>query len=379
MAGSSAEVSMHSDPGGASSAHPAPAFDTWQWLQACHETWQATLAPDEVGGRLRRSRLARLIDTAQRDSPLYARRSPGAHALHDFAPITRAELMQQFDDWATDRRITRRAAEAFVADARCVADAWLGRYLLWTSMGTSGPPGLFVQDAASLAAYDAIDALRLRAADPAQAALGLWGLGRRFAYVGAIDDHHARHASIERLRRVVPAAWAPQVEMFSAREPLPRLAAQLQALQPGVLIADPGCASALARLQLQGALHLRLDELWLAGEPLAAAQRELLHSAFGGTLRHSYGASEFHTIAFECAHGRLHLNADWVILEAVDEHHHPVPDGALSHTALLTNLANLTQPLLRCELCDRIRYVPEPCPCGSTLPVIEVQGRSGTH
>ncbi|MDP1901743.1 MAG: hypothetical protein Q8K96_15005 [Rubrivivax sp.] len=359
--------------------HPAPPFDTWQWLQACHETWQATLDPARVGRRFRRARLARLIATAQRDSPLYARRNAGAQELSDFAPVTRAELMHQFNDWATDRRITREAAEAFVADPDGVADAWLGRYLLWTSLGSGGEPGLFVQDAASLAAYEALDALRLRAADPAQAALGLWGLGRRFAYVGAIGGHRAGHASIERLRRVVPAAWAPQVDVLSAREPLPLLAERLQALQPGVLITHPSCAAALAGLQAQGELHLRLDELWLGGEPLMPAQRERLHGAFGCTVRNSYGSSEFRSIAYECRHGSLHLNDDWVILEAVDEHWRAVPPGVLSHTTLLTNLANLTQPLLRCELPDRVRFLTEPCPCGSALPVIEVQGRATTH
>lgn len=46
--------------------------------------------------------------------------------------------MGNFDDWATDRRITLPLAQAFLADPDRVADAWLGDYLLWTSSGTSG-------------------------------------------------------------------------------------------------------------------------------------------------------------------------------------------------------------------------------------------------
>jgi phenylacetate-coenzyme A ligase PaaK-like adenylate-forming protein len=93
-------------------------------------------------------------------------------------------------------------------------------------------------------------------------------------------------------------------------------------------------------------------------------------------VRNSYGASEFYSIAFECAHGQLHLNDDWVILEGLDRKGGPTPPGEFSHTTLLTNLANRIQPLLRYEMTDRVRFVPGACVCGCAFPVIEVQGRS---
>jgi phenylacetate-coenzyme A ligase PaaK-like adenylate-forming protein len=80
-------------------------------------------------------------------------------------------------------------------------------------------------------------------------------------------------------------------------------------------------------------------------------------------------------MAFECGHGRLHLNEDWVVLEGVDAGGRPTPAGEFSHTTLLTNLANQAQPLLRYALTDRVRFDPAPCGCGSAWPVIEVQGR----
>jgi phenylacetate-coenzyme A ligase PaaK-like adenylate-forming protein len=98
--------------------------------------------------------------------------------------------------------------------------------------------------------------------------------------------------------------------------------------------------------------------------------------AFGCAVRNSYGASECFSIAWECAQGCLHVNDDWVILEPVDERLQPVPEGRLSHSVLLTNLANRTQPLIRYRLEDRVRRVPGRCACGSEFTVIEVQGRS---
>ena len=80
-------------------------------------------------------------------------------------------------------------------------------------------------------------------------------------------------------------------------------------------------------------------------------------------------------MASECHLGRLHLNSDWLVLEPVDEHHRPVPPGAIGHTTLLTNLANRVQPLIRYDLGDRVRLLPTACACGSSRPLIEVEGR----
>jgi len=117
-------------------------------------------------------------------------------------------------------------------------------------------------------------------------------------------------------------------------------------------------------------------EIWLGGEQLSPAQQQLIQRAFGCKVRNAYGASEFYSMAFECAKGQLHLNDDWVILEAVDERMQAVALGTLSHTTLLTNLANRTQPLLRYRLQDRIRFVAQPCACGCAFPVIQVEGRA---
>ncbi len=51
------------------------------------------------------------------------------------------------------------------------------------------------------------------------------------------------------------------------------------------------------------------------------------------------------------------------------------PPGQPSHSTLLTNLANHVQPLIRDDLGDQIIWHSEPCAYGTSLPVIEVQGR----
>ena len=352
-------------------------LEPWAWLEAFNETWVAGLVP-AAAERLRAERLSSLLAHAVAASPFYRARAHGPR-LADFAPVDKTELMQHFDDWATDRRITRSAAAAFIGDRTRVADAWLGKYLVWTSSGTSGVPGWFVQDAASLAAYDAIDALRLRpspmAAMPSTASAVL-GFGDRFAFIGASGGHFAGSVNLQRLARSVPPLLRPALHLLSVQKPVPLIADELQTLRPTVLISYPSCVAALAALQRCGALNLRLREIWLGGEQLSGEQRREIQAAFGCTLRNNYGASEFFSIAWECAEGRLHVNDDWVVLEPVDEHARPVPDGRLSHAVLLTHLANRVQPLIRYRLEDRIRRLPTRCRCGSAFTAIEVQGRS---
>ncbi len=73
-----------------------------------------------------------------------------------------------------------------------------------------------------------------------------------------------------------------------------------------------------------------------AGESLVPEVRERAEAAFGTRVWNDYSASEAGVIAFECERGRLHLNADWYILESVDEDHRPVLPGQPSQTVLLT-------------------------------------------
>lgn len=357
-------------------ASGATPFDPWASMLAWQQTWLASADVTGIGHTLRQQRLTRLIDWAVHRSPLYARRSPRASRLEDLAPIGKPELMAHFDDWATDRRITQAGASAFLASEHHVADAWLGSYLVWTSSGTSGTPGTFIQDARSLAAYDAMEAQRLRGAAAGLSGPGGWAAGRRLAYVAAVDGPYAGHVSLERLARLLPPPWTPQVATISVLLPLAEIVRRLQQLQPQWLVTYPSCAIALAQHQEGGDLRLQLDELWLGGEQLGRAAARRLGDTFGCPVRNSYGASEAYAMACGCALGRLHLNADWVILEPVDAAYQPVTPGTWSDLALLTNLANFTQPLLRYELTDRIRQLTDTCACGNPWPVIEVQGRS---
>jgi phenylacetate-coenzyme A ligase PaaK-like adenylate-forming protein len=361
-------------------------FDAWHAVNAAWDVWAGSQADAATLARRAGARLADLLTTA-RASPYFETRlrslgDPARIRLEDIEPTSRGELMARFDDWCTDREVTRERVDAFLADPQRVGDAFLGRYAVWTSSGTTGTPGIYVHDAHALAVYDALEMLRFRGLDHPNALTGAfarlasapWRGGERFAMVGATGGHFAGNSSVERMRRLGP--WvAPRARVVSIMQPLPQLVAALEAFRPTVLATYPTSAELLAGEQLAGRLHLSLDEVWTGGEHLSAPVRAQVERAFGCRLRDGYGASEFMAIAFDCRQGSLHVNSDWVILEPVDRDYRPVAPGEASHTVLLTNLANRVQPLIRYDLGDSV--VPQAgCRCGSAFPAIRVEGRT---
>ena len=192
--------------------------------------------------------------------------------------------------------------------------------------------------------------------------------------MGAIAGHFASLVSTQRLRGGNP--WlAGHSQNFSILQPVAALVPQLNQFRPSILATYPSAAALLAEQARRSALRLPLQEVWTGGETLTPAARQAIEQGLGCALRNSYGASEFLPIAWECGQGQLHVNADWVILEPVGAQHRPVLPGRLSHTTLLTNLANHLQPLIRFDIGDRIAQDVRLRACRSALPVVQVEGR----
>lgn len=352
-----------------------------------HDPWQTGVAAVDVlavsaggpGGLAERqqSRLAALFDAASA-APVYRERLAGRRGeglLDGIAPIGKRELMQHFATWVTDPALRLPALQAFIADPARIGEAFDGRFVVWESSGSSGEPGLFVQDARAMAVCDALEGLRRAPLNPWRRWFDPWCLGERIAFVGATRGHFASTVSMQRLRRLQPGL-ASRLQAIDFLQPLPDLIEQLHRHAPTVLATYPSAALQLAEEARAGRLQLSLAEVWTGGESLSAAMRSEIEAAFGCPAANSYGASEFLAIAVPCRLGVLHLNADWVLLEPVDEHGRAVPAGVCGATTWLTNLANHVQPLIRYDIGDRVTLHARPCACGSPLPAMEVQGRT---
>ncbi|MFM9916745.1 MAG: phenylacetate--CoA ligase family protein [Rhizobacter sp.] len=353
-------------------------FDAWLGGVTALDVWSSVDLSASALLQRQSIRLAGLLESAVNHSPLY--RGIAGHmdsrrlSLDDFPVVTKTQLMQRFDEWVTDPDLHLDELRRFIADRELIGEDHLGRYQVWESSGSSGEPGVFVQDAHALATYDALEALRRPVLQPLRRCIDPWYSTERLAFVGATTGHFASTASIQRLRRLSP--WMSRNFLsYSFLMPLSDLVAALNRQAPTILTTYPSAALLLAQEASAGRLCIPLKEIWVGGEALTTATRRCIVSAFDCPISQSYGASEFLSLASECMHGRLHLNSDRVILQPVDAQHRPVPVGETGFTTLLTNLANRVQPLIRYDLGDRVRFSGHPCKCGSALPVIEVQGR----
>jgi len=326
-----------------------------------------------------KTRLAGMIGFARRHSPFYRRRyghlPEGEVDIHSLPPVTKQELMEHFRDWVTDPEVTREGVERFLSDPDRIGTSFQDRYVIFATSGTTGRPAPFVHDHGGASVYLALAVVRRVL--PLLSPRALWSFlrgGGRTAAIVATGGHFTSSV-IDGLARQRYPRLAKRNRTFSLLLPLPALVQEINDFRPAILGSYPTAMALLAQERDSGALRVDPVLALTGAEWLSPSTRERMASSFGCPVRDTYAASEFPGIAFDCEHGRLHLNADWVVLEPVDAEYRPVPAGRPSHTALLTNLANRVQPILRYDIGDRVTMTPLPCPCGSPLPGIQVEGR----
>lgn len=323
-------------------------------------------------------RLAALVQQARTESRYYERLYRGLPAdrvvLRDLPPVTKPELMASFDDWVTDPAVTRAGVEDFIADPTRIGSSYLGRYFVCSTSGTTGHPGLFVHDARACTVYQAMTYRIDLAWLSGRQWLEMARLRGRWATVVGTGGHFAGEGWMEFLHH--RGGWRRlHYRVLSVQRPLTEIVEELNAFDPAVLTGYPSALELLAEEQVAGRLRIRPVIVELGGESVVEDDRARVRAGLGDALHDAYAASEFLALAFDCAQGWLHVNSDWAILEPVDADLGPTPPGEPSHTVLLTNLANLVQPIIRYDLGDSVVARPERCPCGSPLPAIRVQGR----
>jgi len=349
----------------------------WTSFSRLCEIWWTRSAGIGAIDAARRNRFNALVRFAREQSPFYrhAWRGLPHHELEprELPVVNKRALMANFDDWVTDPQVSLEGVTAFVADREHIGERYLDRYVVWKSSGSTGEPGLFVQDGEALATFDALMAVHM---DPVRfAALHSWDVlarGGRAALVAATGEHFASIASWQRASQSNPLMTA---RGFSILDPLPKLVRELNGYQPAFLASYPTMLALLAEEQEAGRLKIRPVRLWSGGECLAPEAAAAIEGAFGCALTNEYGASECMSIAYGCREGWLHVNADWVMLEPVDSDFNPTAPGTASHSVLLTNLANRVQPIIRYNRGDSVIAKPGPCACGNPLPAIQVEGR----
>jgi phenylacetate-CoA ligase len=320
-------------------------------------------------------RLRKLLSHATRHSPFHRRRLAGINVdrvtptdLRSLPVMTKADMMGALDDVFTDRRLTRSLAEEAIAATANQPVPILGEYLALASGGNSGQRGVFVYDCAALAQY------YLLLARPLLAQLDRLGGpppgGLPIAMVAAASPVHATGLAAAFAGAEMPLRILPAPVTLPVRE----IVTRLNNIQAPALTGYPTMLARLATEQACGRLHITPQAVTTTGETLRPEIRAAIGDAFHAPVMDNFGCTEGLVGASPPGESDLVFYSDLCIIELVDANNRPVPTGEASAKVLLTNLYNLTQPLIRYELTDI--FVRQPTAPGQGHLRARVRGRS---
>ncbi len=120
---------------------------------------------------------------------------------------------------------------------------------------------------------------------------------------------------------------------------------------------------------------LNLKAVICTAEKMYPHHQKLFSEVFNCPVVDEYGSSENGVIAFQCHKGNMHIMADHLCVEFLDEDDQPVAPGQPGRI-VITDLSSHAMPLLRYDIGDIGKYSDERCNCGIELPLMEmVEGR----
>lgn len=155
---------------------------------------------------------------------------------------------------------------------------------------------------------------------------------------------------------------------------------RLHEFRPTALTGYAGVLEELALEAEAGRLKLapELRQIVNNSEVLTDRAATRISRAFGLHVMNNYATGECMFLTNACpADVGAHVNADWSILEVVDDAYRAVEPGTPGSRVLITNLANHALPFLRYEVGDVVTMASTPCGCGSRLPRVEkIDGRT---
>lgn len=129
-------------------------------------------------------------------------------------------------------------------------------------------------------------------------------------------------------------------------------------------------------LRSRGIDDIRPQGIVCSAEVLTAENRNLIEETFGCRVFDRYGCREFAVIASECeVHDGMHINAENLLVEVlVDGRSRRDESGQI----VVTDLQNLSMPLLRYAIKDVGRILTHECTCPRKLPLLAMGGGRST-
>lgn len=322
--------------------------------------------------KLRDKRLKKLVNYTKTNSNYFKelyKNIDDNFTLADLPITNKIELMNNFDDWLTDKNINLNKIEEFTSNKKNIGNMINNKYLVFKTSGSTGNPLTILYDKKTIDVQSSIAALRTFARK--EDLNKFIKNGKTTAGVFADNDFYLACGMSKYLQLKMPKKKNKITIDVNEREE--RIIEELNNFNPSMLSGYP---SNLALLSNHKELNIKPQIVITGGELLTDEIREKLKNKFNCYVQTHYSCTEAGEIACECSEKHLHINEDWVIVEPVDKNNNRVDYGVLSDKVLITNLSNYIQPIIRYELTDRIILHKEKCACGKNTKWLEIEGRT---
>lgn len=324
--------------------------------------------------KLRDERLRELVSYVRENSPylkkLYSD-LPENFSLSDLPVTEKQDVINNYEDWVTDRDIRLKDVEVYCERDSTSASLYLDKYTVLHTSGTTGSPLYMVRDDHRNKLHGQMVAQRLlKGIDPGimdhtkhKVASVIYAVHGSSSYEGFLRQQ-ASVPGMEDRMLAINVLEDPDV-----------IVEKLNAFQPEVL---SGYASALTLLALEKQkrrLNINVKFIANSAETLTRENHLLIEEAFGCPVKNNYCMTEGGEVAMTQDGPGMLLNEDFVIVEPVDENRKPVTDpGEWSGGILITDLTNYVQPVIRYYVNDsvKIEQIPDD---QVRLPNLLIHGR----
>lgn len=169
----------------------------------------------------------------------------------------------------------------------------------------------------------------------------------------------------------------PAFEMSESK--LDQFIATIRTVKPRMLFGYPSALTHIAsHAQKRNVClsDLGIQVVFVTSESLYETQRRTLSEVFGCGVANGYGGRDAGFIAHECPAGGMHLTADDLVVEIINEAGQVQAPGVAGEI-VVTHLSTLEFPFIRYRTGDIGTLGSTPCACGRSLPLLQsIQGRS---
>ena len=260
--------------------------------------------------------------------------------FNKFPSIDKKILMEHFDELVTADGLKQEEIARFDKENELSTKAYLDRYHLVHSSGSTGKPRYFVYDNA---AWNQMLLGIIRGA--------LWDMSMpeilellikkpRILYIAATDG---RYGGAMAVGDGINDLGASQLQL-NVNTPLEEWKKAVEEFEPNIVIGYPSAVKILAELKKDGIINISLTRIITCGEPLSKGLRSFLESVFRLKVVNFYGSSESLAMGVETdTEEGMYLFDDLNYIEFID--------GQM----YLTSLYNEVQPLIRYRLSDKLQ------------------------